>query len=74
MRWCWITRRSQLRQVTLCLITPSVRFIAAPGARYHAREDTVTSIEMAPDTSGNPTVLASGSLQFFVIERIGHVA
>jgi uncharacterized protein (DUF1684 family) len=33
----------------------------------------VTSIVMTPDTKGEPTMLASGSLRFFVIERAGRL-
>jgi uncharacterized protein len=51
----------------------NVRFIAAEGAAVTHAGNTVDSIEMAPDTGGDPTVLASGSLQFYVIERMGHM-
>jgi uncharacterized protein len=61
------------RTGTFVLDGASVRFLAAPGATITHEQDAVTSIEMAPDTSGNPTVLTSGSVQFFVIERVGHV-
>jgi uncharacterized protein (DUF1684 family) len=33
----------------------------------------VSSLALAPDSSGNPTVLASGTLRFFVIERAGNL-
>jgi uncharacterized protein (DUF1684 family) len=46
-----------------------VTFKAAPGAKITHDGKPVQSIAMAPDSSGRPTVLASGSLRFFVIER-----
>src|SRR5262245_49746602 len=51
----------------------NVHFTAAEGSGITHAGDNVTSIEMAADTSGDPTVLASGTLQFYVIERMGHM-
>jgi uncharacterized protein (DUF1684 family) len=62
-----------LRSGSFVVHGPNVRFTAAEGAGITHGGDTVTSIEMAPDTSGDPTVLVSGSLQFYVIERMGHM-
>jgi hypothetical protein len=50
-----------------------VRFVArADGGVTHDGQP-VTALELAPDTSGAPTVLASGALRFFVIERAGNL-
>ena len=52
----------------------TVRFTAAADAGItHDDGHAVASIDMAPDTSGHPTVLASGTLRFFVIERVGQL-
>jgi uncharacterized protein (DUF1684 family) len=48
-----------------------VRFVAAPAAGVTHDGRTVTSLDLASDARGEPTVLASGSLRFFVIERAG---
>lgn len=48
-----------------------VTFTATPGSVVTQAGAAVQSIAMAPDTSGTPTVLESGSLQFFVLERAG---
>ena len=49
----------------------AVRFIAAPGSGVTHQGQPVSSLELAADTSGHPTELASGPLRFFVIERAG---
>ena len=52
----------------------TVRFTAGADAGITSDDGhPVASIDMAPDTSGHPTVLASGSLRFFVIERVGRL-
>jgi uncharacterized protein (DUF1684 family) len=51
----------------------SVRFIARPGSGVTHDGVPVGALELLPDTSGAPTVLASGALRFFVIERAGHL-
>jgi hypothetical protein len=51
----------------------AVRFIAAPGCRVTHEGQPVSSLELAPDSAGNPTVLASGALRFHVIERAGNI-
>jgi uncharacterized protein (DUF1684 family) len=48
-----------------------VRFIARRGARVTHEGQPVSEIELAPDTTGKPTLLKSGSLTFFLIERAG---
>jgi len=50
-----------------------VRFIADPAAGVSHGGKPVDTIEMKPDTSADPTVLASGTLRFFVIERAGNL-
>lgn len=57
---------------TFLLERETVSFTAAADAGITSDGRVVSSIDMAPDTSGNPTVLASGSLRFYVIERAGH--
>ncbi len=48
-----------------------VRFVAHPGARVLLDGAAVDSVALRSDAGGEPTVLASGSLRFFVIERGG---
>ena len=51
----------------------TVRFTAAPdGGVTHAGQP-LGALELSADTSGDPTVLASGTLRFFVIERAGNL-
>ncbi|HEX4649085.1 MAG TPA: DUF1684 domain-containing protein [Steroidobacteraceae bacterium] len=50
-----------------------VRFVAAAGARVTHEGQAVSSLDLVPDTAGEPTVLASGSLRVFVIERAGNL-
>jgi len=50
-----------------------VRFVARPGSGITHDGAPVTTIELAPDTSGAPTVLSCGALRFFVIERAGNL-
>jgi len=50
-----------------------VRFVAAPGAGVTHDGRAVSSLDLASDAQGEPTVLASGSLRFFVIERAGNL-
>ena len=50
-----------------------VRFTARPGSGITHDGRPVTTLELAADTSGEPTVLASGALRFFVIERAGNL-
>jgi uncharacterized protein (DUF1684 family) len=49
----------------------SVRFIAHRGARVLLDGAAVDSVALRSDAGGEPTVLASGSLRFFVIGRGG---
>ena len=55
------------------LIENRVRFDAATGAGITFEGRPVESLTLNPDTSGAPTVLASGTLRFHVIERAGHL-
>src|SRR5205823_2893056 len=50
-----------------------VRFVAAPGAGVTHDGRAVSSLDLTSDAQGEPTVLASGSLRFFVIERAGNL-
>jgi uncharacterized protein len=49
----------------------SIRFAARAGDGVTHAGKPVTTMEMVPDTHGEPTVLESGPLSFFVIERVG---
>ena len=50
-----------------------VCFVAAPGAGVTHDGRAVSSLDLTSDAQGEPTVLASGSLRFFVIERAGNL-
>jgi uncharacterized protein len=50
-----------------------VSFTAAPGATVTHDGQPVTTLALSSDATGEPTVLASGSLRFFVIERVGNL-
>jgi uncharacterized protein (DUF1684 family) len=50
-----------------------VRFLARPGAGVTHDGQAVTSLDLASDAQGEPTMLASGSLRFFIIERAGNL-
>ena len=58
---------------TFILSGHAVRFVAEPGSGVTHDGSPASALELAPDTSPNPTVLASGSLRFFVIERAGNL-
>ncbi len=49
-----------------------VRFVARGGGGITHEGRPATSLELAPDTTANPTVLESASLSFTLIERAGH--
>lgn len=55
------------------LAAGKVRFIAARRASVLESGRPVAVVEMQPDTSGSPTVLSHGPLEFFVIERAGRL-
>jgi uncharacterized protein len=59
---------------TFELSSSGVRFTARPGTGITHDGQPVASIEMIPDTRGNPTTLSKGSLRFFIIERSGRFA
>jgi uncharacterized protein (DUF1684 family) len=50
-----------------------VRFVARAGSGVTHDGAPVSSLDLASDVQAKPTVLASGALRFFVIERVGHV-
>ena len=50
-----------------------VRFEASPGSGVTYQGEPVQSVQMASDVTGKPTVLASGPLRFFLIERAGNL-
>ena len=50
-----------------------VRFVARPGSGVTYQGKPVGSLELAADVTGKPTVLESGTLRFFVIERAGNL-
>ena len=50
-----------------------VRFAAAAGSDIRLDGKPVESLALSPDTSGAPTVLSSGTLRFYVIERAGRL-
>ena len=58
---------------TFVLSGQQVRFVARPGSGVTHDGQPVTTLELATDAAGEPTVLASGSLRFFVIERAGNL-
>lgn len=51
----------------------AVTFKAAAGTTVTHESKPVAAIAMTPDTAGKPTLLATGSLRFFVIERAGRL-
>jgi uncharacterized protein (DUF1684 family) len=56
---------------TFAVHDQAVSFIAAAGAGITHHGEPVTQIAMASDQAGEPTVVSSGSLRFFIIERGG---
>ena len=58
---------------TFTLRGHTVRFTAAPDGAVTHDGQPVGSLELSADSSGEPTVLASGTLRFFVIERAGNL-
>ncbi len=48
-----------------------VRFVARRGAGVTNDGKSVTDLELASDVTENPTMLKSGSLTFYLIERVG---
>lgn len=49
-----------------------VRFVARDGGGVTHEGKPVTSLDLVPDNSDQPTILESGPLSFFLIERAGH--
>ncbi|HYM41122.1 MAG TPA: DUF1684 domain-containing protein [Steroidobacteraceae bacterium] len=58
---------------TFALSGRQVRFSAAPESGVTHAGTPVSALDLAPDTSGRPTVLESGTLRFQVIERAGRL-
>src|ERR1700758_2912741 len=58
---------------TFTLSGRTVRFTAAPASGVTHDGQAVSSLELIADTAGNPTVLASGTLRFYLIERAGNL-
>jgi uncharacterized protein len=58
---------------TFQLASHRVRFVARPGGGVTHQGQPVDSIELGSDASGPPTVLACGTLRFFIIERGGRL-
>jgi uncharacterized protein (DUF1684 family) len=58
---------------TFTLSGHAVRFTAAPGSGVTHDGQPVSALELSADTTGHPTVLASGTLRFFLIERAGNL-
>lgn len=56
---------------TFLLTDGRVLFRAAAGSGITHDGRAVSTLELTPDIRGNPTVLQSGSLRFFLIERAG---
>ena len=56
---------------TFTLSGHSVRFTAAQGSGVTYQGRPVSSLELRADNTEEPTVLAAGSLRFFLIERAG---
>ena len=50
-----------------------VSFLAQPGSGVTHDGQPVTALDLASDAQPDPTVLASGALRFFVIERAGNL-
>ncbi|MBS0578974.1 MAG: DUF1684 domain-containing protein [Proteobacteria bacterium] len=50
-----------------------VQFMARPGAGITHHGAPVSEIELVSDAAGEPTVVSSGPLRFFVIERAGRL-
>jgi uncharacterized protein (DUF1684 family) len=50
-----------------------VRFRARPDSGVTHDGEPITELDLAPDTSGHATVLSSGALRFYVIERAGNL-
>jgi uncharacterized protein len=51
----------------------TVKFVARPGSGVTHDGAPVETLELKSDVGGTPTVLASGPLRFYVIERVGNL-
>jgi len=59
---------------TIVLSNGALSFRARAGASVTADGQSVTNVPLRSDADGNPTILASGPLRFYVIERDGRYA
>lgn len=57
------------RAATFTLTRDQVRFKAEPGVRFTLKGRPVTETALRPDTSGNPDVLALGTLRLILLKR-----
>ncbi len=55
------------------LSADKVRFVARPGSGVTHDGQPVAALDLTSDVHGEPTVLASGALRFFAIERAGNI-
>jgi uncharacterized protein len=58
---------------TFTLSGKQVQFSAAPQSHITQAGQPVGTLTLTSDAAGAPTVLESGSLRFFVIERVGNI-
>ena len=58
---------------TFALDSSGVHFTARRGSGITHAGQPVSKVDMVMDSQGEPTVLSSGSLRFFVIERSGKI-
>jgi uncharacterized protein (DUF1684 family) len=56
---------------TFVIVGDRIRFTAKPGSGITHGGQPVTSIDLVSDAKESPTVVSSGSLRFFIIERSG---
>jgi len=59
------------RAGTFVLDSRGVHFTARRDSGITLEGQRISTLDMVPDTQGPPTVLSSGSLRFFIIERSG---
>jgi uncharacterized protein len=55
------------------LSADKLRFVARPGSGVSHDGQPVATLDLTSDVHGEPTVLASGALRFFAIERAGNI-
>jgi uncharacterized protein (DUF1684 family) len=68
----WLDNPALAKQAGAFVVSGNkVRFVANKGVGVTHNGEPIREIDLVADTSGEPTVLKSGSLSFFVIERGG---